>query len=105
MTLTKKKDVAKWVNYELDRLGLSARCPKTGKSALLVAIWDRNSPQSRGRFQFVTKINERRNNYNCTSGDVPYLELMAYDGTRDIGINWHDRVNQGKNDVRGHLSG
>ena len=89
-TLEQKQVVAKFVNYELSSLGLSLRCPSTGQSALLVA--DAGPKPVAGRFVFEICLTNGHRTRRAPSDHLPELELMPYDGSRDVKINWFDRV-------------
>lgn len=44
-----KKDMMKWANQELRRLGLAVKCPRSGKESWLIAAGDRVCIEIRGK--------------------------------------------------------
>jgi hypothetical protein len=83
------------VNYELEQFGLAIRCPRTDKSALLVA---QNYPWSEeGAFLLETAVagepgGSRKRQRVMLGLNLPIMDLMAYDGSRSFGVNWYLRL-------------
>jgi hypothetical protein len=89
-TLEQKQAWAKLANYEPDRLGLSIRCPETGRAALVVASTGPYCKEGRLFLEVLTEDGHRRR--RVMSATLPYLELMANDGTRAMAVDWFSRV-------------
>jgi len=86
-TLEQKKTLAKFVNYELSLLGLSVSCPKTGRAALLLAHPGRHAHEGRFVLQILTE--DGRRSVKTASQELPYLNLMPYNMTREYGVDWY----------------
>jgi hypothetical protein len=92
-TLEQKRNLAKFANAELQRLGLAIRCPKTGRSALLVA--DGYGDEVGGRFTLKIQLECGRETHRTHSYELPVLQLMADDRTRSTRkerFQWAQRV-------------
>jgi hypothetical protein len=76
-TYQQKQAMASWVNAELhNRLGLTIRCPRTGRSAILVAdIRDAEKQASRLRLEVHYPGRKKERTYT-SSGSIPELQLM-----------------------------
>lgn len=106
-----KKELAHWVNGQLEPLGLALKCPKTGQPAKLYG--DIGARPQIGRFQFVVSIPGERPKRTLSADVLPELILM--DGMpkdqsqtiwqQDVGtINVGNREDRGPGDSYEDLS-
>lgn len=71
-----KRTLAGWINRELRDLGLSVRCPDSGRPATLLADYRADSGrESRFRIETIDAKGHRRRTF--TSADLPYLGLRG----------------------------
>lgn len=79
-TYEDKKALAKWVNAELRELGLTVRCPKTGRPAFVRG----HAGGTPGVGRFHLEITDERGvqQRTVTSVNLPYLNLEADDLAR-----------------------
>ena len=98
-TIEEKQELAKVVNYEMNRLGLALRVPKTGECAFLGA--DTAGNPNKGEFHFGVRRGEKNTKSRCGE-DLPKLELMANDGSRDTKVDWFTKVEAS---MRPHVRG
>jgi hypothetical protein len=82
-TIQDRKDIVKWTNQELRRLGLAVKCPDTGKEAFLAAPGE--------RFAIEIRDKSHRRSYQTYYLDrlVDTLELMP---SSRKNTNWLTRV-------------
>jgi len=73
-TYEDKKALAKWVNAELNDLGLALRCPKTGRPAWLLG--HASGTPGVGRFHYELSDPREGHRRTVTSTALPHLELM-----------------------------
>jgi hypothetical protein len=75
-TYQEKQSLASWVNGELhNRLGLTIRCPLTGRQAILVADV-RDSESQASRFRLEVHEGRRKERTYTSTAKLPELELM-----------------------------
>ena len=74
-TLEQKKELGRWVNEELEPLGLAVQCPNTLKPAKLRATTGSSNWPDTGRFYFETVKNGKQTK-SAFSGPLPVLTLM-----------------------------
>ncbi len=75
-TYAEKQHVSMWVNSQLRELGLSIRCPHTGRPAILVADL-RDAETQSSRFRYAIRDERGRQTKTVSSKQFPDLELMA----------------------------
>jgi hypothetical protein len=74
-TYDDKKSVCRWTNGILRELGLSIRCPKTGKPAILTA--DSRHPAIQGRFRLKTEFDDGKDRTTESHVNLWPLDLMG----------------------------
>lgn len=85
-TYDEKKALARYVNAELRRFGLAARCPKTGRASILQADYGRHPEH--GRFQMDNVDDEGRRDRSLSFNDLIPLELVPDDLSRASWGKW-----------------
>src|SRR5665213_3834754 len=90
-TFEERKLIASFVNMELRELGLTIRCPKTGKPAILIADV-KDAEHDKGRFRLQVCDEKGKNKRTVTCYGMIELELMP-DAPRKEGMarKWPDR--------------
>lgn len=92
-----KKELAKFVNAELRKYGLTIKCPKTGRPASLGA--DPGNHPAEGRFHLLTEAEDGKKVRTVNTPQLSTLlesfELMADDPDRKRWGKWTDRVQVG----------
>lgn len=73
-THEEKKELARWVNEEVERFGLAVKCPNTGLPAKLVG--DKGDYTGTGRIQFLTLNAEGKRKPTASPKELPELELI-----------------------------
>lgn len=74
-TYQEKQAIATWVNRELHELGLTIRCPRTGRPSILVADV-RGPDDQQGRFRIEARDENGRTARTFCSTRLPDIELM-----------------------------
>ena len=89
-----KKELAKFVNAELRKYGLTIKCPKTGRPASLGA--DPGNHPAEGRFHLLTEAEDGKKVRTLNTPQLSTLlegfELMPDDPDRKRWGKWADRV-------------
>ncbi len=76
-SLEEKRNLATWVNGELHKLGMTIRCPKTGRPAVLYADFQDAEHETVTRFRTTTSSADSRGSRRTTvSQDLPTLDIM-----------------------------
>ncbi|MGD9790596.1 MAG: hypothetical protein AB7Q00_12655 [Phycisphaerales bacterium] len=76
-TYEEKKDLAKWINAELRRMGLAIKDPKMNIPVLLVGNTGANP--AKGRFVLDRRTDDGKRIQSTASVELPRLELMPDD--------------------------
>ncbi len=71
-----KRALATWVNRELHEIGLTIRCPKTGRPSILVADVRAGGDDEKGRFRIEARDENGKTARTFCSTRLPDLELM-----------------------------
>jgi hypothetical protein len=74
-TYDEKKAICRWTNGILRELGLSIRCQKTGKHAILTA--DPRHPADQGRFRLKTEFDDGKDRTTESHVNLWPLDLMG----------------------------
>ena len=77
-----KQEVAVWVNSQTRELGLTLRCPNTGRPAILTADV-RDAATGSSRFRFVIRDERGRQTKTVSSATLPELVLMPDEPRRE----------------------
>lgn len=92
-----KKELAKFINAELRKFGLTIKCPKTGRPASLGAGLGNHPTQ--GRFHLLTQTEDGKRHQTIFTPHLSTLldqfELMADDPDRKRWGKWTDQVRRG----------
>lgn len=91
-TLEEKRELTKWLNAQLRRLGLAVRCPNTHRpSTVLVDV--RDSKDQNGRFRLENwDENLGKDVRTATSTELPEFVLMEDEPRRETFASWQVRV-------------
>jgi hypothetical protein len=87
-TLEQKKELARWVNEQLEPLGLAVQEPKTGRPGKLRGARG-NRPT--GCFEIEVKIDGKQE-YPTTSDDLPELQLMDANPPEEVRSQYRELV-------------
>lgn len=88
-TLDQKKELARWVNTELDRLGLAVKCPKTGLPAKLRGVtghWP-----GVGRFAIEIYVDGKQKTPTI-SDTLPEIQLIDASPVLEPETPWQEKV-------------
>ena len=88
-TYDEKRELARWVNAELEPLGLAVQCPKTGLPAKLRGMaghW-----RGIGRFGIEVSIDGKQKT-PTVSDSLPELTLTDAAPPREAEVNWQKAV-------------
>jgi hypothetical protein len=86
-----RKETASWCNHELHELRLCIRCPRTGRSGILVADLGGHAGQY-SRFRLSVRDSEGRSHRTWTSSDLPEpFDLMEAAPRREGRSHWEGR--------------
>lgn len=88
-TLDGKKNLARWVNDEVERFGLAVQCPNTGRPAKLRGVT--GSWLDVGRFCFETHIDGKREK-SAYSDTLPELTLTDATPPKEPEKDWQQTV-------------
>lgn len=84
-TLDQKKELARWVNDQLEPLGLAVQCPKTGHPAKLWGIT--------GKYPFCFEIQrDGKRIKTAYSATLPELTLMDAAPPKAAEVSWQQKV-------------
>jgi hypothetical protein len=88
-TYEQKRSLASWTNHELHQLGLTIKCPRTGKPAILLADL-RSQDDDTGRFRLEVRGDGSRRVRTYCGAELPDLELMEEPPRRETfaGRGW-----------------
>ena len=89
-TYEEKKALARWINEEVRQFGLAAKCPKTGRPAILLA--GPGDDPMKGRFQFDIITPEGKRKRTVSSVILPVIALTEAPVRRSADGGWVDRV-------------
>ncbi len=76
-TLSEKKALSSYINAELRALGLSIKCPKSGRPAIIWADFQDAQHEGVSRFRLEARREEGRRGVTSSSFELPQLELMS----------------------------
>jgi hypothetical protein len=90
-TLEQKKELGRWVNEQLEPLGLAVQCPNTGRPAKLRGMTGGSSWPDTGRFCFETHHDGKREK-SSYSETLPELMLTDATPTQEPETPWQAKV-------------
>lgn len=90
-TLEQKKELARWVNEQIEPLGLAVQCPNTGLPAKLRGVTGSNRWPDVGRF-CCEIYKDRKQKKTAYWDSLPELTLTDVTPQREPEVNWQQAV-------------